>query len=109
MNKPDTTMPLFVEAPVHLLDEGPLLKDGLKWWWAAQLQAQRKEIGQTLGHYRVLRDLDAIEKLSGPSVLVIPAITGGVVPKRDWWRCQGLLGSTYVVAESSSSCLKHSA
>ena len=91
MNKPDTTMPLFVEAPVHLLDEGPLLKDGLKWWWAAQLQAQRKEIGQTLGHYRVLRDLDAIEKLSGPSVLVIPAITGGVVPKRDWWRCQGLL------------------
>ena len=84
-------MPLSVEAPVHILDEGPRLEDEVQWWWTALLRAQRKEIEATLGPYRVHRTLDTVEGLAAPSVLVVPAHAGGVVGKRDWWRFQELL------------------
>jgi hypothetical protein len=82
---------LSLVAPVHLLDEGRLLRGDVKWWWTAQLKAQRYEIQRTLGDSSVVRDVEAIAHLAAPSVLVVPAITGGVVGKRDWVRFQDLL------------------
>ena len=78
--------PLSIPVPVYLLDGGPAAKSA-KGYWRNLLAGQRLEVAGTFGTTLPLpgdmNDTAGVDALPVPSVLVIPALGGGRIPK-DW-------------------------
>lgn len=90
-------MPIPLHVPTFFLDGGPHF-DHAQGYWQQLLAAQRASVLASFGSLEPVPgvgtdDISAIRDLEAPSVLVVPALSGGRVRKDwgAWWAFRGAL------------------
>lgn len=102
---------LQLPVPVLVLDNGGLPKSA-KWYWHSLRVAQLHEVQATFGDYQTINTLDQVRSAPVPGVVIVPALAGGCISKRQWrpfrgalrrYRSRGgvvvVLGSAFCLAE----------